>query len=242
MHADHARTSTSTRRVRACGPTARRSAAGSSCRRARQIDTSDMDYWKFPVGHEVLEGVHARRRADRDPLHREASPTSRHRRRASRGSTSRTSGTRPRRRHDRAVPTGVMNVNGTHRRHPDAGSTASSATRASRASTSCVRPHPRLRRAVQLDFDGEYDLDDPDRERTSLTAPPDRPPRARRASRPPGTQTDLAAYGYLHANCGHCHNPTSPTFPRRRPPMELAALRPSRSHDRRAYAHMRASS
>jgi mono/diheme cytochrome c family protein len=42
-----------------------------------------------------------------------------------------------------------------------------------------------------------------------LSAPP--PPGTRYA--PPGDETTRAALGYLHANCGHCHNPRGTSWP-----------------------------
>ncbi|MBA3541743.1 MAG: hypothetical protein H0T79_19170 [Deltaproteobacteria bacterium] len=41
-----------------------------------------------------------------------------------------------------------------------------------------------------------------------LTAPPNAPVPGTYFPLP-GTATDKAAFGYLHANCGHCHNPSS---------------------------------
>ncbi|MGN6110673.1 MAG: hypothetical protein ACTHU0_36560 [Kofleriaceae bacterium] len=63
--------------------------------------------------------------------------------------------------------------------------------------------------AIQLDLDapaGELDLDALIAEGALTTAVPG-------AATPhfplPGTAVDREALGYLHANCGHCHNPTS---------------------------------
>ena len=64
--------------------------------------------------------------------------------------------------------------------------------------------------ALSLDYDapaGELDLDQLVADQLLTTNPPG-------AAAPhyplPGTAVDKAAFGYLHANCGHCHNPTSP--------------------------------
>lgn len=64
--------------------------------------------------------------------------------------------------------------------------------------------------AMSLDHDapaGEYDLAALVAD-NKLSAPP------AGAASPffplPGTQVDADAFGYLHANCGHCHNPSNP--------------------------------
>ncbi len=46
-------------------------------------------------------------------------------------------------------------------------------------------------------------------EEQRLTAPPE--PEVRYA--PPGDESTAAALGYLHANCGHCHNPRGTSWP-----------------------------
>ncbi|HEY4175609.1 MAG TPA: hypothetical protein VGM90_02195 [Kofleriaceae bacterium] len=46
-----------------------------------------------------------------------------------------------------------------------------------------------------------------------LSTPPAAPTSAGTGYFPlPGDATAKAAFGYLHANCGHCHNPTSPVY------------------------------
>ncbi|HUJ61988.1 MAG TPA: hypothetical protein VLX92_25960 [Kofleriaceae bacterium] len=37
----------------------------------------------------------------------------------------------------------------------------------------------------------------------------------------PGTATEVAALGYLHANCGHCHNPTGAAYTTSSPPVAM---------------------
>jgi hypothetical protein len=73
--------------------------------------------------------------------------------------------------------------------------------------------------ALQLDFASELlDLEDASAQGL-LTAPPTTgTPNTRFPI--PGTAVDRAALGYLHANCGHCHNPTSPTIDHS--PMDLS--------------------
>jgi hypothetical protein len=172
-----------------------------------KIDTSDMNYWKFPIGTQFWKeftrgGVKIETRYI-VKLADEATPppavawfyisyqwnmT---------GDATVT-----------ASPSGVMNVNGTTADIP--------------SKQNCKQCHESLKGvdmnrgrilgfgAVQLDFDGEYDLEDLIAGNL-LTAPPTTGASHARFALP-GTQTDIDAYGYLHANCGHCHNPTSPTF------------------------------
>jgi hypothetical protein len=64
--------------------------------------------------------------------------------------------------------------------------------------------------AVSLDFDAPADsVDLADLVEWGLLSAP--PAGAASPFFPlPGTQVDEAALGYLHANCGHCHNPSNP--------------------------------
>ena len=105
-----------------------------------------------------------------------------------------------------AVPSGVVNANGTAHDIPPR--------------YLCKNCHENFQPtrilgfgAIQLDFAnataGEIDLDHAVTSALLTTNPPG-------ASSPhyplPGTSTDQAALGYMHANCGHCHNPTSNVF------------------------------
>ena len=171
-----------------------------------QIDTSDMNYWKFPIGtkfwKEFTRGTTRVETRYIVKLADESTPPPgvswfyvSYQWNATQDDTM-------------AVPGGVMNANGT---------TADIPSR-----TQCKQCHEGVKGvdglrgrilgfgAVQLDFDGIYDLEDLI-SNNLLTAPPaGGAPHARFPL--PGTQIDLDAYGYLHANCGHCHNPTSPVF------------------------------
>ncbi len=101
--------------------------------------------------------------------------------------------------------TGAQNVNGTTQDIP------------SRAQ--CKSCHENLKPtrvlgfgAIQLDYagpSGQLDLDALIAQ-DLLTSAPTGP--ASPHFPIPGTPVDVAAFGYLHANCGHCHNPTSQVF------------------------------
>jgi hypothetical protein len=106
-----------------------------------------------------------------------------------------------------AVPDGVQNANGTPHDIPSHGQ--------------CQQCHENLKpsrvlgfQAIQLDAPaavaGEMDLDHLIAASLVTTSPPG-------AASPhfplPGNTTiEQPALGYLHANCGHCHNPTSTVF------------------------------
>ena len=64
--------------------------------------------------------------------------------------------------------------------------------------------------ALQLDYDGAYDLEDLIAANLLTNPPTGGAPHARFPL--PGTTVDQDFYGYAHANCGHCHNPTSPVY------------------------------
>jgi hypothetical protein len=65
--------------------------------------------------------------------------------------------------------------------------------------------------AIQLDFNStKLDLEDL-AAMGKLSAPPAGGTAGARFPLP-GTSTVQNALGYMHANCGHCHNPTSPNF------------------------------
>jgi hypothetical protein len=174
-----------------------------------QIDTSDMNYWKFPVGTKfwkefTRDGVRVETRYI-VKLADEATPAPAvtwfyvsYEWNATQDATV-------------AVTTGAMNVNGTQHDIP--------------SRQQCKQCHEGVKgldrnrgrvlgfSAVQLDFDGAYDLEDLIGANL-LTNPPTGGtggvPHARFPL--PGTQVDQDFYGYVHANCGHCHNPTSAVF------------------------------
>jgi hypothetical protein len=106
-----------------------------------------------------------------------------------------------------ATPLGMMNANGTGHDIP--------------SRQQCRRCHENTPgrvlgfQALSLDFQGDpgdLDLDD----LVALGALTTNPPSAGTVGAPhyplPGTAVDQAAYGYMHANCGGCHNPTSAIF------------------------------
>jgi len=105
-----------------------------------------------------------------------------------------------------AVTAGVTNANGTGHDIP--------------SRQQCKQCHENLRGAdgsrgrvlgfgaLQLDGAKPYGLDELVEANLLTVAPPAGSPHFAL----PGTSTDVAAYGYLHANCGHCHNPTSSLY------------------------------
>ncbi|MDB4960627.1 MAG: hypothetical protein JWP01_626 [Myxococcales bacterium] len=158
-----------------------------------KIDTSLVDWWKFPVGTKlwkefVRDGVRVETRylektgvGDEDWTFITYA-----------WSPDQTTAT--------AVPLGQQNVNGTQHDIPPA--------------ETCRKCHANTRSyvlgfsAFQLDYDapaGNVDLDDAIA-RGWLSSPPS-------GSSPhypvPGNAQQQAALGYLHANCGHCHNSKS---------------------------------
>jgi len=162
-----------------------------------QIDTTDMDHWIFPVGTKfwkefTRDGIRVETRfitkveAD-DDLPNTWFFVAYAWNQAQDATT--------------AVTAGEMNANGTDHDIP------------SRAQ--CRECHESLRPtrvlgfgAVQLDYDSSLmDLEDLITGNL-LTAPPSGGSAGARFPLP-GTAVDTTALGYLHANCGHCHNATS---------------------------------
>lgn len=164
-----------------------------------KIDTTDMDHWQFPVGTKIWkEFTRGGTRVE-----------TRYIARVGAGNTfndwfyvayawnQTQDGTT-------AVPLGVQNALGTGHDIP--------------ARSACRGCHERLAPtrvlgvgAIQLDHPaatGEVALGELIAQNL-LTAPPT-------GAAPyfpiPGTATEQAALGYLHANCGHCHNPSSDVF------------------------------
>jgi len=163
-----------------------------------KIDTSDMDHWVFPVGTKIWkefmrDGVRVETRLITKQLPDDSAPGAwfyaAYLWTATQDVTV-------------SVVDGVKNANGTQHDVP---------TRAE-----CRSCHDRLRptrvlgfEAIQLDYDAPAGLTDlGDLIAADLltvkpagTAAPRFPL--------PGTEVDKTALAYLHANCGHCHNPTS---------------------------------
>ncbi len=164
-----------------------------------QIDTSDMDRWVFPVGTKFWKefsqnGVRVETRFITKVLEDDNAPNAWLYNAYVWNQTQ-----------DAATlaPSGAVDANNTTHDVPDRGS--------------CKDCHESFRpsrvlgfQAIQLDDSalpfGLEDLISDDK----LTNPPSLGgPGARFVL--PGTQTDKNALGYLHANCGHCHNPSAPT-------------------------------
>ncbi|MGE0545642.1 MAG: hypothetical protein AB7O24_09845 [Kofleriaceae bacterium] len=166
-----------------------------------QIDTSNMDFWVFPVGTKFWkEFTRGSTRVETRYIVKLKADD------AEIGSwffasyawdAAQTSTTLA------PPPTGVPDANGTQHDIP--------------SRSDCRRCHESLTPsrvlgfgAIQLDYtaaDGSLDLADAVAS-NMLSAPP-------AGAAPyfalPGDTVDHDALGYLHANCGHCHNPSSPT-------------------------------
>lgn len=160
------------------------------------IDTSDLDHWQFPVGTRFYKefrvgDVRVETRVivrvdDQDPLVEDWWFAAYHW--TSEGDAVH-------------VPEGVIDANGTHDIPPE---------------TQCKGCHGFLPErilgfgAIELAHDGagieEIDLDTLVDEGL-LSDPPEI-----EIAIPAATPTERAALGYLHANCGHCHNETGQAF------------------------------
>jgi hypothetical protein len=155
-----------------------------------KIDTSDMDYWTFPVGTKLWkefarDGVRVETRL----IEKQASGswyTVAYQWRSDQKEAD-------------AVPNGVIDASGTTHDIPD--------------SDQCLTCHSQIPdkvlgfSAIQLSHDAlqpaaprEWNLDTLIADGL-LTQPPPAPLDV------PGTDLDQRFFGYLHANCGHCHNP-----------------------------------
>jgi hypothetical protein len=167
-----------------------------------QIDTSDMNYWKFPVGTKLWkeftrDGTRVETRLMMKVMANDPMPGAwffaSYAWNATQDATT------------EATPAGMMNANGTGHDIP---------TRAN-----CRRCHENTPgrvlgfQAMSLDFQGatgDLDLDD----LAAMNLLTVNPPGA--AGAPhfplPGTAVDKTAFGYMHANCGGCHNPTSAIY------------------------------
>lgn len=165
-----------------------------------KIDTTDMDHWVFPVGTKLWKeftrgGTRVETRFMEKRLADDNAPAAwffvSYMWNATQDDTT-------------AVTTIQENVNGTDHDIP------------SRAN--CKECHDALVpsrvlgfQAISLDFDSGAGLLDLEGLIAGdlLTAPPTGGAAGNRFPLP-GNATERAAFGYLHANCGHCHNPTSP--------------------------------
>ena len=157
-----------------------------------QIDTSDMDVWRFPAGTKLWKEF------SRDGIRVETRILDK----TGPGDTGWASlayvwndeGTDA-----LAAPAGFVDARGTPHNVPGAGE--------------CVGCHGGRKSfvlgasAVQLSFDaepGDVDLSELDAQGLLSDSPGD-------VFAVPGDQTERAALGYLHANCGHCHNQDRPS-------------------------------
>ncbi len=151
-----------------------------------QIDTSEMDYWVYPVGTKLFkefsrDGVRVETRLLQKIEEGEWFL------RAFQWNEEQTDA--------EARPDGVFDASGTEHDIP--------------SENQCINCHDKMPdialgfTALQLSHDGEgvtlQQLIDEDR----LSDPPAGPFTI------PGTDTERAALGYLHANCGNCHQPRS---------------------------------
>jgi hypothetical protein len=160
------------------------------------IDTSDMDYWEFPVGTKLWkEFVRDDVRVETRLLQKNGPEPDDWYMVAFAWNEAQTEAV--------AEPFGASNVLGTEHDIP--------------GRSDCRKCHDRLQSrvlgfgALQLDEatdDGLYDLADLIAD-GALSDPPAAPTADTHAFPLPGDATAQAALGYLHANCGSCHNPTT---------------------------------
>jgi hypothetical protein len=157
---------------------------------ASKIDTTDMDYWSFPVGTKLWkeftrDGVRVETRL----IEKQASGswyTVAYQWRSDQKDAD-------------AVPNGVMNASGTPHDIPN--------------SDQCLTCHSQIPdkalgfSAIQLSHEPAQPADALEWTLSTLTADGllTQPPSA--AFTVPGAELDRKFLGYLHANCGHCHNP-----------------------------------
>ncbi len=160
-----------------------------------QIDTSNMDFWKFPAGTKLWKEF------SRDGVRVET-------RLIEKKSTGAWQTVAYQWRQDQteadAVPNGVVNASGTEHDIPNA-----------EACLTCHGQQPDKVlgfSAIQLSHE-PFDAADPLEwtldglvDAGVLKAPP------AVSFNVPGTETERDFFGYLHANCGHCHNPSGAAF------------------------------
>jgi hypothetical protein len=154
-----------------------------------QVDTSDMDSWRFPVGTRVWKefssgGVRVETRL----IERTSEDID--------GWLASSYLWRPNQSDADRQPLGAIDANGTNHDVPAAGECV--ACHGGRASYVLGFS------AVQLAHDGPGLTLDELIGRDLLSAPPVALPEV------PGNETERGALGYLHANCGHCHNHERP--------------------------------
>jgi hypothetical protein len=168
-----------------------------------QIDTSDMDHWKFPMGTKFWKEFTSGTTRVETRYIAKVGP----------GDTAAdwfyvAYAWNPTQDATMAVPFGVVDANGTTHDIP--------------SRTNCKRCHENLKPtrilgfgALQLDYHnataGELDLDAVVAANL-VTAPPSGAVSPHYPLPTDGTTGAQEALGYLHANCGHCHNPTSDVF------------------------------
>jgi len=167
-----------------------------------QIDTSDMDYWQFPVGTKIWKEF------TRDNIRVETRLIMR----ISAGTTVNDwfyvpyvwNATQDA---TTAEPFGVVDANGTQHDVP--------------SRQQCKTCHENLTPTRILGFSAlQLDYDNPDPYQLDLQALIDgglltTPPATTTSPHyplPGNTTIEQPALGYLHANCGHCHNPTSKVY------------------------------
>jgi len=169
-----------------------------------QIDTTDMDFWKFPVGTKIWKEF------TRDSVRVETRLIMR----IGSGETNADwyyvpyvwSSTQDA---TTAEPMGVIDANGTAHDVP--------------SRFQCRTCHDNNKPSRILGFSAiQLDWDNPDTAQLDLadiiakgwlSTPPTAPAAAGDPYFPlPGTTNEPPALGYLHANCGHCHNPNSNVY------------------------------
>jgi hypothetical protein len=155
-----------------------------------KIETAEMDYWTFPAGTKLWkefarDGVRIETRL----LEKQAS-----------GSWYAVAYQwRSDQKEADAVPNGVVNASGTAHDIPDGDQclTCHSQTPDKALGFSAIQlSHDKLEPSSELEWTLTTLIDD-----GLLTSPPEAPFTI------PGTELERKFFGYLHANCGHCHNP-----------------------------------
>jgi hypothetical protein len=168
-----------------------------------KIDTTDMDFWQFPVGTKLWkEFTHDNVRVETRLVMRigNSDPAKDWFYVAYVWNQSQDATT--------AEPFGYPDANGTTHDVP--------------SRTSCKTCHDNTQPSRVLGFSAiELDWDNPNADELDLkslvdasllTNPPTTGMTAGSYFPVPGNTTERSALGYMHANCGHCHNPTSKVF------------------------------
>jgi hypothetical protein len=167
-----------------------------------QIDTAEMDHWQFPVGTKLWKQFgHDGNALETRMVERYGPGPEDYWMGSFVWSADGTTAT--------FAVDGQSNINGTQHDAP-----------AAKICTSCHRGDKGRvlgASAVQLSHDGPGLTLDALAAEARLSHPP--PPGTR--YRPPGDAVTAAAFGYLHANCGHCHNRTGTAWPDTQATMRL---------------------